>query len=141
MTIELVTVENYDLWGKLVKSWATGKNYLEGAFPEGAPPRPSSDEKGLEMLKAQCNRAGVGIKIPAAITTLKIIDSNESTMLIKLPLGQLIKEKEQQYQSDSASYTLPDFYKKVFGNVSPTITDVLTFQAERIADYTIAQCS
>ena len=42
-------------WGKLVKSWATGKNYFGGASPIPLP-------RTLDELKLQCNEIGLTLK-------------------------------------------------------------------------------
>ena len=58
MPIERITVGSYEQWGKLVKTWATGKDYIRNGQQY---PKPSS----IAELKQQCAWAGVDAVIPA----------------------------------------------------------------------------
>src|SRR5207247_724781 len=63
-----INVGNHLAWGKLVKSWATGRNYIDHVGDDQNPippaeqippsfPKPNSFKDFVD----QCNRAGVGL--------------------------------------------------------------------------------
>ena len=58
MPVERMTVGSYEQWGKLVKTWATGKDYVKNGQKY---PKPSS----IAELKQQCAWVGVDANIPA----------------------------------------------------------------------------
>jgi hypothetical protein len=152
MPIPRVEIANWELWGMLVKSWATGANcFLVKPYSDKpAPPRP----KNLAELVAQCAQFNVGITIPDRIKGLQFIQSNQETLMVRLPDAEMVRDSEATIHADPGSYPLPKFYGPGFhtphlkANDQPfydeklkiTKTNCMIFHACRIGDYTIGQC-
>jgi hypothetical protein len=133
--IELVGDENggeprFDLWGALVKKWAKGEA-----------PRPNT----VDELVEQCKAAGVNIKVPKRYyaNPVKFAQADENTVLIRLPPDALLRASEEGLKKDDMTYALPPFYKRIFQNVNPVIRqgDKMKVHAERIGDYSMANCA
>ena len=76
-------------WGRLVKTWATGKSNFPAVSVDKLPvPRT------LEDLKAQCALVGVEITIPAKITGLAIIQPGPETLALRLPAKSMVEAAE-----------------------------------------------
>jgi len=148
MAIARVEITNWENWGMLVKSWATNKNYFDA---KGNPiPRPAN----LAELQAQCVQYGVGITVPPRIKGIQFVQSNQETLLVRLPDAGMVADTEAAIQANPNGYPLPDFYRPVYStpllgpNDQPfysdepkiTATNSMIFHACRIGDYTIAQC-
>ncbi len=133
MALEPAMVTNYEQWGKLVKTWATGDDYVQNGK---AYERPTT----LPRLIEQMNDAGVGPVIPSRITSIQLVQVDMNTLVIKLPPREMIKAAEAHLQTGGA-YRFPQFYSRVFNSV-PTVPpgDGMKVHAERIGDYTITLC-
>jgi hypothetical protein len=136
--VERFTVSDEIAWGKLVKSWATGRSYFVEGQP--APPIPRT----LQDLKDRCAEVGIEVSIPAIHKGLVVVESSEEVFMIKLPSKTLVEATEQELAA-GGGYPLPksydDFYRR-FG-VPLNITDLpskLDFHAARIGDYSIRMC-
>jgi hypothetical protein len=126
-------------WGKLVKSWATGKNYFDINRP--APPLPRT----LEDLKQQCADNGITAKIPDVHTGLTVVQSSKEILMIKLPSKALVEVTELEF-AQGATYPFPKFYDDFYGTygsplVLPDTQKKLDFHACRIGDYSIRMCA
>jgi hypothetical protein len=118
-----------------VKTWATGRNYLGDGKTY---PRPTT----LAEFKQQCIDAQVGVTIPDYITSIVVAQASKEVMFIKLPPKEMIEDSEKTLATEP--YTLPPFYKNVFGtdpNIGTALDAKLTFHAFRIGDYTISICT
>jgi hypothetical protein len=131
MAIERLAFADTERWGKLVKSWATGRNYLQDGKSYPVP-------KNLAEFRQQCSDAQVGATIPAHITGLTVTQTTKETLFIRLPPKELVEDSEQTLQTQP--YTLPPFYKRIFGGNDPVVDDKLRLHAERIGDYTMSNC-
>jgi hypothetical protein len=132
--IDLRNVSNSTLerWGKLVKTWATGKSYFPNIEIADLPIPRSIDD-----LKRQLRMVGAAdLVIPPSITGLTIVQHSTSTMVIKLPPKELIEAKEAQLGSGSGSYPLPAFY----GDIHAGDFEALQAHAWRTGEYTIQMC-
>jgi len=152
MPIDRVRIGNWELWGMLVKSWATGENCFS-VPPYSTMPAPARP-KNLADFAAQCAQFNVGVTIPARIKGLQIIQSNQETLLIRLPDAEMVKDSEASIKADPGNYPLPTFYttnytttfvppgETPFYSANPKIDTVncMIFHACRIGDYTIGQC-
>lgn len=118
-------------WGKLVKSWATGKNYFDATEP--AIPVPTS----IDELKQQCARFNITITVPANIVNLKVINDTADTLTIKLPMASRIADSEQAI-TRPGGYPLPACYEQFLRH--PSQMSKMDFHACRIGDYTISNC-
>ena len=149
MTIERVTITNWELWGRLIKTWATGKNCFEGT-PHEQEPVPARPQN-LSELDQQCRKFGVGIHIPERVKGVQFIQANQETLLVRLPDAEMVRDSEDAIKADPNSYPIPTFYGPTFmagTNGEPFYSEGLkinadncmVFHACRIGDYTIAQC-
>ena len=66
-----------------------------------------------------------------------VVQADDDTWIIRLPAKRYLEASEERLKE--ADYTLPAFYERVFRS-KPSVDDKMTFQAERIADYTINGC-
>jgi hypothetical protein len=136
---ELMRVVNHENWGRLVKTWSTGKSY----FPDGKVyPVP----RDLATLVGQCDEAGVGLMLPAHVKSLVVYTYERGTMVLRLPPGDLVEAAERAF-AGGQPYDLPPFYARCFGlpDGTPPILGaqdaIDAFHACRIGDYTISYCA
>ena len=134
-----VAANSEENWGKLVKTWATGKSYFPTVSVDKLPvPRTIAD------LKAQCALPGVNvdITIPASFTGLTVIQHSPETIALRLPAKKMVEDAEAQFAQPNSTYTLPNFYKQYCGPLQPlpNAEAKKLFQALRIGDYSISTC-
>jgi len=98
------------LWGKLVKSWATGNNYIAPNRPAPAIPR------SQEELLAQAADIGLTITFPDGMVGLEIIQYSSQTAVIKLPPKSMVEAAEAEFEKSGALYPMPRFYDDFFGH-------------------------
>jgi hypothetical protein len=124
MSIERLQVTNHERWGKLVKTWATGNNYLED---DNEYPLPVT----MDEFKEQLAKAQVFATVPERFKQIQFVSSDQETILVRLP------------PKPGATYPLPPFYKRLFNGIDPVIPEDEKFRvhAERIGDYTISICA
>jgi hypothetical protein len=122
MEFRQIKLANYSAFGEKVKAWT-----------KGIDPVPAD----LDELKEQLAAAQVGATIPENITKVKFIQADDDTWIIRLPAKRYLEASEQRLEE--ADYTLPAFYERAFRS-KPQVDDKMTFQAERIADYTLNGC-
>jgi hypothetical protein len=123
------------LWGKLVKSWATGKNHISPDRPAPEIPRTIKD------LLAQAADIGLTISFPDGMVGLAVIEYSSETAVIKLPPKSMIEETEAELAAGSR-YPMPRFYDDFYGMPLPPnqLKKVLDLHAARIGDYSIRNC-
>lgn len=154
---------NHENWGKLVKTWATGKNYVRHVITD-ADPFPTTVEAKPEFPKptsfrdfvAQAQAAGVQLFFDDGINDLdvtgredmkfEIIEVPVDTAYVKLPQADKIAESEARLQSAAmVSYRLALFYKRIHG-MEPLPSETTSpsqkakLHAERVGEYTINTC-
>ena len=141
MSTPRISVDNFAAWGKLVKSWATGRDYVTFVatvakpVPDepavGAPvplPKPSSFK---DMVKV-CRANNVGLHFVATATTPKtpctgdepigfvLLQGTSDISILRLPAKEKVGESEDAMMGVGgmapAAYPLPTFYNDVFGN-------------------------
>jgi len=78
MSLERVQITNYERWGNLIKTWATGKDYVADGNRYPVP-------KTLNEFNEQLQRAQVGASIPDGVRGVQFIQMNDETLLIRLP--------------------------------------------------------
>jgi hypothetical protein len=124
------------LWGKLVKSWATGTNYIMRDRP--APPIPRT----LAELLEQVADIGLRISFPEGMVGLEIIQYSGQTAVIKLPPKSMVEDTEAEFEAADAPYPMPPFYEAFFHSPLPKMdkTQLLDLHAARIGDYSIRNC-
>jgi hypothetical protein len=136
MQIERLQVTNHERWGNLVKTWATGVNYLGD---ENTYPVPTS----MEEFKEQLAKAQVFATVPERFKNIKFVSSEQDTIVVKLPPKAMIEDSESLLNQPGSTYPLPPFYKRLFNGLDPVIPEEEKFRvhAERIGDYTISICA
>lgn len=133
----LIKPEHELLWGKLVKSWATGKNYFDATRP--APPLPRT----MQEFKDTC--AGLGIdlsNLPASVTGIVFVQPSSESLTIRIPPKEMVEASEQVLGQPGSRYDLPAFYDE-FYETQLTVQDArkLEFHALRLGDYSISNCT
>jgi hypothetical protein len=136
MRIERLQITNHERWGKLVKTWSTGKNYLDD---ENEYPVPET----VEQFKEQLAKAQVFATVPERFKHIQFVTSDQETLLLKLPPKVMIEDSEAMLSEQGSTYPIPPFYKRLFNGIDPVIPEDEKFKvhAERIGDYTISNCA
>jgi len=135
--VDLIRVDNDVLWGKLVRSWATGVNHVVPGQPAPKPP------ESLDDLKTQCQRAGIGITIPDFIKGLQLVRMPKDTLMLRIPAKELVEQAERDLKASNAKYPIPLYYDDAYGmslNV-PSPDERVKLQTCRIGDYSISMCA
>ena len=134
--IERLQVTNHERWGKLVKTWATGTNYLED---DNAYPIPET----VDEFKEQLAKAQVFATVPDRFKHIKFVAQEQDTITVKLPPKVMIEDSEALLNQPGSTYPLPPFYKRLFNGIDPVIPEEDKFKvhAERIGDYTLSLCA
>ena len=141
MPLDRVTVGDFAAWGRLVKTWATGHDYLMDGHAYPLP-------RNIDEFKAQVKQAGCRMTIPARLTKLDIVQGDDSTLVVRLPPGQMVLESEQKLaamgnHNGGAAYPMPAFYYSAWPDHPPIKFDgarLQLFHNERIGEYTINNC-
>jgi len=139
MPKRIVPAESELRWGLLVKSWATGKNYL---FPERGPiPLPHTYE---EFVKLCNDELQLGLELPTWMNAIVFVQPSRSALTIRLPPKEIVEENEREFQGEGEAYRIPAFYETYFGaelSVPNNEEDKRIFHALRIGDYSISMCA
>src|SRR5947207_15632877 len=114
MALQRITIADYQAWGNLVKTWATGVDHINNG---SSYPRPQS----LAELVAQCAACNVGLTVPARIPSLTLVQGDENTLVVKLPAKAMVLDSETELAKPGTTYSLPSFYQRVFQNVAPNV--------------------
>lgn len=122
------------LWGRLVKTWATGKSNFPTTSIDKLPVPRTLDE-----LKAQCTLVGVEITVPAKFTGFAVIQHGPETLALRLPAKAMVEAAEADLDQ-GLPYALPHFYEVYCGPLNVQPNQRKDFQACRIGDYSIASC-
>lgn len=133
---ERFSVNDEIKWGKLIKSFATGRNYLV------AGERPIPVPRTLDELKQLCTDVGLVITMPDYHKGLVVIQMSEEIFSIRLPPKTMVDEMETFLQEADSSYTVPDFYDDFYEKtlVLQSTEKKLDFHAARIGDYSVRMC-
>jgi hypothetical protein len=135
--------ENWINWGKLVKTWATGKNYFEDGKDY---PLPNT----LAAFRNQLKQANVVMTIPDWVQSVLFVQKYDQALVVRLPPKEMIEASEASLKKlaednrGPVAYPLPTLYtdeawrggaQAKFG-----IDELLSFHCERIGEYTINNC-
>jgi hypothetical protein len=126
-------------WGKLVKSWATGRNYFDQTKPAPALPRT------LDELKQQCSAIGLSVTIPALHKGLAIVQYSAEVLAIKLPPKSMVDDAETEL-GRGGDYEFPRMYNDFYTRYGtplrlPDLPSKMDFHAARIGEYSIGNCA
>lgn len=132
-----ITVASYVRWGKLIKTWATGRSYFEDDTPPISIDR-LPVPRTLDELKAQCTLVRAGVTIPPGIVGLALVQYSADTLVVRLPPKERVEAMEQSL-GGSGAYPFPNFYRDFIGR-DLTPAEKVDAHACRIGDYTISLC-
>lgn len=135
MAMDRLRFANIEKFGKLVKSWATGKNYLDDGNEYRLP-------HDLDEFRKQNAEAQTGVHIPDWATKVRFVSCEPDEIIIRIPPKRAIEEAEARLAEPGGNYPMPDAYKEIFGGMDPVIAKekLLDFHAVRIGDYTSSFC-
>ncbi len=135
--IEMLTVGNYDVFGKLIETWAIGEDRVNDG--KSYLPRPTN----MDELKEMLIRAGAAATIPNRYTTFSFAQSTDSNLVIRLPEKNILLSVENDINA-GGTWQLPAFYLEDFGarniDSNASVDDKLQLLAMRIGDYTVGNC-
>src|SRR3954462_10111097 len=131
--IERLQVTNHERWGKLVKTWATGQNYMDD---DNTYPLPET----MDEFKEQLAKAQVFATVPERFKQIQFVSSDQETILARPPPKVMIEDSEALLNKPPPPYPLPPFYKRLFNGIDPVILEDEKFRvhAKRIGNYTIS---
>jgi hypothetical protein len=122
-----IIIHDWLTWGQLVKSWATGDDYLATGK---SCPRPAT----LDALRAALLTTGAG-SIPDWVVDFDLMDWNETKLLIQLPSAEAIRNAEAILRLGKP-YPLPAFYRRASQVPPPDDPEArLAFHAMRIGEH------
>ena len=78
MALERMQVTNHERWGNLVKTWSTGKNYLDD---DNEYPIPTT----VDEFKEQLAKAQVFMTVPDRFTKVNFVEQHLDTIVVRLP--------------------------------------------------------
>ncbi len=135
MAVDRLRVTNHEAWGRLVKTWATGKNYVGDGNEY---PLPAT----IEEFKEQLATAQVFANVPEWAKNIRFVGSETDEIVVRLPPKYMIEDSEAILAQPGGSYPIPDFYKRIFNGMDPVVpeADRMRLHAERIGDYTVSVC-
>jgi hypothetical protein len=144
MSTPRINVDNHLMWGKLVKSWATGRDYVghhvtdaDPVPPEPAPgqPVPYPKPTSFSDLVKTCKDNHVGLHFVATAATPKtyctgtenigfvLLQGTSEISILRLPAKEKIHESEAALLGEGGvapmDYALPSFYPALFAAGGP----------------------
>jgi hypothetical protein len=135
-----INLVDFERWGRLIKTWATGKSYFEDIEPKltiDQLPVPRTREE----FEHQCRLAQTGLHVPSSMRGFTIIQHTWDQLFVSLPPKERIEEFERRMRGEGPSEYrfFPSFYGKFLGSVLEA-DEKLNVQACRIGDYSISFC-
>src|SRR3954453_17190832 len=103
MALERMQVTNHERWGNLVKTWSTGKNYLDD---DNEYPIPTT----VDEFKEQLAKAQVFMTVPDRYIKVQFVEQHMDTIMERLPAAGAIFDSEENRVMPGATYPLPPFY-------------------------------
>lgn len=147
-------------WGKLVKTWATGRNYVDHVMTEEDPVPTKQDmppkypkPRSFEEFWDQCVMAGVGLIFDDGQNTqvkrdvglgLIVMQPDSDVFSLRVPAELTLLESEARFLA-AGTYPFPDFYTDIYGgspqqSAMDTRLKRMTIHAERVGEYTLNTC-
>jgi len=146
--------DDFLAWGKLVKTWATGRNYVDHVMTEENPVPTAQDTsskfqkpRSFEEFWDQCRWAQVGLVFDDVNNTpvprndgigLIVIQGDADVFVLRLPPQEILLEHEARFIGGT-TYQLPKFYDEIPGQ-SGTKVGRMTTHAQRVGEYTLNTC-
>jgi hypothetical protein len=142
-------------WGRLVKTWATGLNYVD--YPPHPRPGPTNALQRPGTFKEfveQCQKLNIKLSYDDGLTptpvsptdpiTLVMLPHTTDTLIIRLSPPEFLEKSEGDLKVDE--YPVAEFYGDILMDANPkpdevdTMVKVLDIHAMRVGEYTIAMC-
>jgi len=169
MSTPRINVDNSAAWGKLVKSWATGRDYVTFVAtaakpvpdePAAGAPVPFPKPGSFKAMVTVCRANNVGLHFVATATTPKtpctgdepigfvLLQGTSDISILRLPAKEKVHESESAMMGPGGmTYPLPAFYNDAFGDGTHpgavramTLVEQMEFHAKRVGEYTINTC-
>ena len=136
MALERMQVTNHERWGNLVKTWSTGKNYLDD---DNEYPIPTT----VDEFKEQLAKAQVFMSVPDRFTKVNFVEAASGHHRGTPAARPGDRGFRGEAQPAGCDLSASPFYKRLFNGMDPVIPEAEKFKvhAERIGDYTISYCS
>lgn len=137
--MDQVTVESLHRWGKLIKTWATGRSYFADEVPS-IPIEKLPVPRSVDEVRSQAALVGAGLVVPQNVKGLAVVQYSPDTLVIRLPPKERIEAMEVKLKAGgSTTYSFPAFYED-FGGRNLSVDERMEVHACRIGDYTISMC-
>jgi hypothetical protein len=147
-TMNLGDSENYAKWGRLVKTWVTGKNQFNDGKDYSIPATVDSLQPLGSMTKEQfqtmLSNAEIAMAIPDRVERFVFVQDDDATVIVRVPPKKVVEDIQGQLEElvsaqPKASYPLPSFYKENW-QLPLDKSGLLTMHCQRIGEYTINTC-
>jgi hypothetical protein len=149
MVFTPVVIGGDEAWGKLVMSWTTQKDFVNGngtaAYPQpaGTATNVPATLLTLDQFEQAVSGSGARVVMPPGVTEVVFVQDSATRRYIRLPDAAMVLAARAQLQG-TATYELPLFYTQPPLNCADpstfTVDQRLTLQAERVGDYSIGSC-
>jgi len=150
-------------WGRLLKSWATGLNYLDNitspptaadTLPASLGWQPSMTVAAFQAIIAEvaadhlpAGLAGFTVDVPASLTTVLVTQHDDTNVYINLPSADEVAEGDNALLA-GGNYTVSAFDLALYGiapatpptNPPKTPVDEMALTANYIGSYTSGNC-
>ena len=134
------TTAQWQLWGQLVKTWATGENRLGDGKSYPWPTTPAALQTQLENAGVAAANDGT---VPAKVLAVTVVQMSEQHIIISLPSKHdiLRTEKEIAKIKNPDWYALPDYYDCTCPQ-TPKVPNgqEQSFNDMRVGEYVISFC-
>jgi hypothetical protein len=167
MSTPRINVDNHEMWGRLVKSWATGRNYVNHnltdanpvpAEPAAGQPVPFPKPTSFKDLVTACMSNHVGLHFVATAGSPKtyctgnepvgfiLLQGTSEISILRLPAKEKVHESEDALLGSGGlapmDYALPGFYGALFGTPIRALgqAEKMALHAQRVGEYTINTC-
>ena len=139
--MERVDILDDITWGKLVKTWATGRSYLDNGYLPPNFPR-SIKEFNDQCAAATSSTSNIITKVPDSIVGIVVLQYSPNVLSLRLPPKQMVEAAEKDMK-DGADYPIPQFYNDFYERSLELdgVDEKLKFHAARIGDYSIRNCA
>lgn len=118
------------VWGRLVKTWASGVDHM-GNASRTEWPRPDlldTPEARLAEFQQQLLDAGINWALPDLKDVRMVQSAEDDTLFIRLPAIAYLQRKEAEL-AQGGTYGLPEFYTKYFGALAVSPDRLAALQA------------
>ncbi len=145
---------NWERWGKLVTTWATGKNQFDDnndySIPATGEKLATLGALSKDDFNKMLEKAGVIMEIPDHVTRFVFVQDDEETVIVRVPPKKMVENAKQnitdRFNSNQHPIPypfLPVFYSDNWLDRTRTelqLEQLLRMNAQRLGEYTINVC-